>query len=95
MTLALAVAVAALALLPLGYIAWYTADLGWAGVRELVLRPRVGELLWNTTRLVVGTVVCCAVLGRRCGLAGRALLGARPAGSGTCCWSRRWRCRRS
>ncbi len=63
MTLALAVAVAALALLPLGHIAWYTVDLGWDGVRELVLRPRVGELLWNTTRLVVGTVVCCAVLG--------------------------------
>ena len=63
MTLALAVGVAALALLPLGYIAWYTVDLGWAGVRELVLRPRVGELLWNTARLVLGTVVCCAVLG--------------------------------
>lgn len=54
---------AALALLPLGYIAWYSVDLGWDGVRELVLRPRVAELLWNTTRLVVGTVVCCAVLG--------------------------------
>jgi iron(III) transport system permease protein len=62
-TLALAVAVAALALLPLGYIAWYTADIGWSGIRELVFRPRVGELLWNTTRLVAGTVACCAVLG--------------------------------
>ncbi|SDF05647.1 iron(III) transport system permease protein [Blastococcus aurantiacus] len=56
-------AVAALALLPLGYIVWYSADLGWAGIRELVLRPRVGELLWNTLRLVLGTVVCCGVLG--------------------------------
>ena len=54
---------AALALLPLAHIAWYTVDLGWAGVRELVLRPRVAELLWNTTRLVGGTVACCAVLG--------------------------------
>ncbi|MBJ7451004.1 MAG: iron ABC transporter permease, partial [Blastococcus sp.] len=63
MTLALAVAVAALALVPLGYITWYCVDLGWDGVRELVLRPRVGELLWNTVRLVAGTVVCCAVLG--------------------------------
>jgi iron(III) transport system permease protein len=62
-TLALAVAVAALALLPLGYIAWYTVDLGWDGIRELVFRPRVGELLWNTARLVLGTVLCCAVLG--------------------------------
>ncbi|MGY1601577.1 ABC transporter permease [Geodermatophilus sp. SYSU D00815] len=63
MTLLLAAAVAVLALLPLGYIAYYTADVGWAGVRELVLRPRVAELLWNTTRLVAGTVACCAVLG--------------------------------
>ncbi|WP_040339786.1 ABC transporter permease [Candidatus Blastococcus massiliensis] len=63
MTLALAVGVAALALLPLGYIVWYSADLGWSGVRELVFRPRVGELLWNTSRLVAGTVLCCAVLG--------------------------------
>lgn len=62
-TLALAVGVAALALLPLAYIAWYTVDIGWSGVRELVFRPRVGELLWNTARLVVGTVACCAVLG--------------------------------
>ena len=63
MTLALAVAVAALALLPLGYIAAYTIDVGWSGIQELVLRPRVGELLWNTARLVFGTVLCCAVLG--------------------------------
>jgi iron(III) transport system permease protein len=60
---ALAVCVAALALLPLGYIAAYTVDVGWSGIRELVFRPRVGELLWNTTRLVGGTVLCCAVLG--------------------------------
>jgi iron(III) transport system permease protein len=63
LTLAFAVCVAALALLPLGYIAAYTVDVGWDGVRELVFRPRVGELLWNTARLVLGTVVCCAVLG--------------------------------
>jgi iron(III) transport system permease protein len=55
--------VAALALLPLGYIAGYTVDVGWSGIRELVFRPRVAELLWNTTRLVGGTVLCCAVLG--------------------------------
>ncbi|MCU1619589.1 MAG: fbpB [Modestobacter sp.] len=63
MLLALAVLVAALALLPLGYIVGYTVDVGWNGVRELVFRPRVGELLWNTARLVAGTVACCAVLG--------------------------------
>ena len=54
---------AALSLLPLAYIAGYTADVGWSGVRELVLRPRVAELLWNTGRLVLGTVAVCAVLG--------------------------------
>jgi iron(III) transport system permease protein len=62
-TLALAVCVAALALLPLGYIAAYTVDVGWSGVQELVFRPRVAELLWNTGRLVLGTVACCGVLG--------------------------------
>ncbi|MDK3256537.1 ABC transporter permease [Blastococcus capsensis] len=61
--MALAVCVAALALLPLGYIAGYTVEVGWSGVRELVLRPRVAELLWNTGRLVLGTVAVCAVLG--------------------------------
>jgi iron(III) transport system permease protein len=55
--------VAALALLPLGYIAAATVDVGWSGIRELVFRPRVGELLWNTSRLVLGTVAVCAVLG--------------------------------
>lgn len=63
MTLALAVAVAALALLPLGFIAWYAVDLGWSGIEELVLRPRVADLLWNTARLVLGAVLACAVLG--------------------------------
>ncbi|HYH24885.1 MAG TPA: iron ABC transporter permease [Blastococcus sp.] len=81
MTLALAVGVAVLALLPLGYIAWYTVDIGWAGVRELVLRPRVGELLWNTARLVVGTVLCCAVLGL-----GAAWLGERSSVPGRRIW---------
>jgi iron(III) transport system permease protein len=55
--------VAALALLPLLHIAASTVDVGWSGIRELVFRPRVGELLWNTSRLVLGTVAVCAVLG--------------------------------
>jgi len=62
-TLALAACVAGLALLPLGYIVKYTADVGWSGIQELVFRPRVAELLWNTTRLVLGTVLLCGVLG--------------------------------
>jgi iron(III) transport system permease protein len=62
-TVALAVFVAALALLPLVYIAVSTVDVGWSGVRELLFRPRVAELLWNTARLVLGTVLCCGILG--------------------------------
>ena len=63
MTVLLAAAVAALALLPLAHIAVAAVEVGWSGVAELVLRPRVAELLWNTVRLVAGTVVVCAVLG--------------------------------
>ena len=50
-------------MLPLGYIAASTVDVGWTGVQDLVFRPRVAELLWNTTRLALGTVVVCGVLG--------------------------------
>ena len=50
-------------MLPLGYIAASTVDVGWAGVQDLVFRPRVAGLLWNTTRLALGTVVVCGVLG--------------------------------
>jgi iron(III) transport system permease protein len=78
---ALAGCVAALALLPLGYIAGYTLDLGWSGVRELVFRPRVAELLWNTTRLLLGTVAVCAVLG-----VGAAWLVARSSVPGRRAW---------
>ncbi|MGY1786064.1 ABC transporter permease [Geodermatophilus sp. SYSU D00698] len=63
MTVALAVAVAALALLPLVHIAVAVAEVGWGGVAELVLRPRVAELLGNTVRLVAGSVAVCVVLG--------------------------------
>ncbi|MBM7808359.1 iron(III) transport system permease protein [Geodermatophilus bullaregiensis] len=63
MTALLAAAVAALALVPLGYIVTATVDVGWSGVAELVFRPRVADLLWNTTRLVAGTVAVCLVLG--------------------------------
>jgi iron(III) transport system permease protein len=62
-TVGLAVVVAAVSLLPLAYIAGYTVDVGWPGIRELVFRDRVAELLWNTGRLLAGTVAVCAVLG--------------------------------
>jgi iron(III) transport system permease protein len=77
-TVLLATVVAALALVPLGYIVTGAAEIGWSGISELVFRERVTELLWNTTRLVAGTVVVCAVLGvgaawlvERSGLPGR------------------------
>lgn len=80
LTLLLAAAVAVLALVPLIFVVAGMVEVGWAGVRELVFRPRVAELLGNTARLVVGTVLLCAVLGvgaawlvERSALAGRRL----------------------
>ncbi|PWW23554.1 iron(III) transport system permease protein [Geodermatophilus normandii] len=62
-TVLLAVAVAALALLPLVHIAVAAVDVGWSGVAELVFRRRVADLLGNTLRLVAGAVAVCTVLG--------------------------------
>ncbi len=58
-----AVLVALLALVPLFFVIGYTVDLGWAQTGELVFRARVGELLWNTTRLTLASMAICAVLG--------------------------------
>lgn len=52
----LALAVALFSLLPLGFIALVTFDVGWDTVRALVFRPRVGELLVNTIYLEVATI---------------------------------------
>jgi iron(III) transport system permease protein len=67
-------------LIPLGYVAWAAASIGWAQAYELVVRPRVAELLFNTVALVVITVPLCVVLGvgvawlvERTDLPGRAL----------------------
>ncbi|WP_337267931.1 ABC transporter permease [Oryzifoliimicrobium ureilyticus] len=46
--LVLASLVALLSLAPLGFIGWITYDVGWETVKELVFRPRVGDLLVNT-----------------------------------------------
>lgn len=59
----LAVTVVLLALLPLFYVLGYTVSTGWGAVADLVLRARTAELLWNTTRLTVLTMLSCAVLG--------------------------------
>ena len=61
--LAAAVAVAALSLVPLGYILVQTVATGWDQAYALVVRPRVGELLRNTAALVAVTVTASVLLG--------------------------------
>ncbi|MGK2866953.1 MAG: ABC transporter permease [Mycobacterium sp.] len=53
----------AVTLVPLGYVAWSVISTGPSRIYELVVRPRVGELLLNTVGLVVVTVPLCVVLG--------------------------------
>ncbi len=60
---ALAAVVALATLVPVGYVFWYAADLGLAQTWELLSRPRVGELLRNTTMLVVGVCLVSTTLG--------------------------------
>src|SRR4051812_29833336 len=52
----LAVTVAALALLPVGFIGWVAIETGWSAAIALIWRPRVGELLVNTLLLELCTV---------------------------------------
>ena len=54
--------VSAVALLPLGFVAVASVQAGWATFAALVFRPRVGELLVNSTLLIALTVPACAVL---------------------------------
>lgn len=54
---------ALLALVPLGFVATYAVLIGPAEAWELVVRPRVGMLLWNTVRLAAGSMLLCAALG--------------------------------
>lgn len=61
--LAAAVAVAALTLLPLLHVLGFVVAEGPSQAAALLLRPRVGELLRNTTGLVVAGCAACAVLG--------------------------------
>ncbi|MCT7659304.1 ABC transporter permease [Mycobacterium deserti] len=67
-------------LIPLGYVGWATASVGWTRAYELVVRPRVAELLFNTVALVAITLPLCVVIGvgvawvvERTDLAGRAV----------------------
>ncbi|MEJ2864747.1 ABC transporter permease [Actinomycetospora flava] len=60
---AVASVAALLALVPVGYVVAAAIAVGPAGVAELVWRPRVGELLINTTVLVLATSSACVLLG--------------------------------
>lgn len=57
---------ALVALVPLGFVAYYVVSLGPATAYDLLVRPRIGELLWNTVRLVVGGVGASLVVGVGC-----------------------------
>lgn len=66
MLLLLGLLVAATSLLPLGFVVVSTVQLGAAEAWELLTRPRFGDLLWNTTRLLVGGVALSLLLGVGC-----------------------------
>jgi iron(III) transport system permease protein len=59
----ISLAVAALCLLPLVVVVATSIDVGWEAARQLLWRPRVGELLRNTVSLVVLTVTATTVIG--------------------------------
>ena len=58
----LAVAVTFLAVLPIGFVLWVTGQVGPTVAGQLILRPKVAELLVNSLLLVVIAVPLCALL---------------------------------
>jgi len=56
-------AVAVIALIPLLYVAYYTLTTSPSEARDLLFRPRMGELLWNSVRLIAMGIALSAVLG--------------------------------
>ena len=59
-------AIASLALVPLAYVVTYAVSLGPSAAWDVLVRPRVGELLLNTLKLLVGVVAASTVLGVTC-----------------------------
>jgi iron(III) transport system permease protein len=57
-----AILVTLAALLPLAFVVWMGIESGWATASALIFRPRVGELLVNTSLLVMLTVPLCILL---------------------------------
>ncbi len=54
---------AVVSLVPLGYVLVSSSSLGATAAVEFLVRPRIGDLLWNTSRLLVGGVLLSVVLG--------------------------------
>ncbi|MFJ2033621.1 ABC transporter permease [Streptosporangium sp. NPDC087985] len=63
MLLVLCGVVALVAAIPLVFVIAYTVSIGWDQAWRLLVRPRVGELLLNTTELMVGCMAASAVVG--------------------------------
>lgn len=63
MLLAAAVGVAAIMLIPVGFVVGVAVQTGWDVLAPLIFRPRVGELLLNTVLLVAIGVPACVVVG--------------------------------
>ena len=60
--LAAGLLIAVLALLPLGYLVIRSAEVGWVGVREVVVSARVRQLLWNTVRLAAAVTAASVAI---------------------------------
>jgi iron(III) transport system permease protein len=58
-----AIVVSIAALVPLGFILWITFQTGWGTASALLFRPRIGELLVNTTLLLALAVPLSMLLG--------------------------------
>jgi iron(III) transport system permease protein len=61
--LVFSVLIALVVLIPLFFVVGYVVSSGWDQTLSLIWRPRVGELLRNTSLLVIGSVGLSAVLG--------------------------------
>ncbi len=61
-TLTIAVVVALLALLPLGFVLWAAVATGWDTAVTLIFRGRVAELMVDTILLVLLTIPICTLL---------------------------------
>lgn len=64
--LLLAVAVALVTLVPLGWVMYSVWSFGLAEALAFLLRPRIGDLLWNTVRLLVTGTTLSVLLGVGC-----------------------------